>query len=448
MKTAGTMKKVVFSVVLGALMSLFMAEGAQAQTEAAKKLPKYGEDSVKCVMKLSLYREFAKQDNYADALNSWRWVFFNCPISSQNIYIDGVKMTEWRITQSENNEEKQALIDTLMMVYDQRITYYNREGYILGRKGVDLYKYRPNASKNIHDILGKSIKLRGNESSSAALAYYFRATRDMVEKELADKTVLVGAFDRVMTIIEYNMKNGNNASRYENVKGYIENVFEPYSNCEDLVSIYGKKFENNPDDVELLEKITGLLEDKDCRESELYFESMKRYFELTDDATIAYELGRMLMKDKHAEESVRYLKKGTDMEDNVKRADAYLLLAETYRQLNNFPKAREAALSATELRPKDGNPYILIGNMYASSSDQCGSNKLEKKAVYWLAVDMYKKAKQVDPTVEDAANEMIRSFKQQFPSAETIFFYDFNEGDSFKVNCWINRTTTIRAAQY
>ncbi|MCF8302834.1 MAG: hypothetical protein K9I94_06115 [Bacteroidales bacterium] len=440
------MKKVVFSVVLGALMSMFLIDGARAQTEAAKELPKYGEDSVKCVMNLSLYREFAKQDNYADALDPWRWVFKHCPVSSQNIYIDGTKIMDWLIAKAENDEKKQGYIDSLMMVYDQRIKYYNREGYVLGRKGVDLYKYRPNASREIHDILGRSIDLRGNESSSAALAYYFRATRDMVEKDEVEKTVLVNAFDKVMSIIEYNIENGNKASRYQNVKGYIENVFEPYSNCEDLVMIYGKKFEENPEDKELLEKITGLLEDKDCKDSDLYFNTMKKYYEITDDPTVAFELGRMLMKEEKSEKAVNYLQKGSEMKDKVKRADAYLLLAETYRKLKDFPKAREAALNATELRPKDGNPYLLIGNLYAASAEQCGDNKLTNKVAYWVAVDMYQKAKNVDPTVSDVAGDLIKSYRQQFPTAETIFFYDLNEGDSYKVDCWINRTTTVRAA--
>ena len=58
-------------------------------TLTVKSQSKYGEDSVKCVMNLSLYREYYKQKNYDDAIKSWRWVYNNCPASSGNIFKNG-----------------------------------------------------------------------------------------------------------------------------------------------------------------------------------------------------------------------------------------------------------------------------------------------------------------------------------------------------------------------
>ena len=89
----------------------------------------------------------------------------------------------------------------------------------------------------------------------------------------------------------------------------------------------------------------------------------------------------------------------------------------------------------------------MIGDMYASSSNSCGSNDLEKKAVYWVAVDKYYKAKQVDPENADVANDRIRSYSIYFPPKEDIFFHNLNEGDEFVVECWINEKTKIRAAK-
>ena len=64
----------------------------------AQKKGKYGatdEDSVKCVENLSLYIEFFKQNNYADALSGWRWVYNNCPRSSKKMYANGAKMYKY-----------------------------------------------------------------------------------------------------------------------------------------------------------------------------------------------------------------------------------------------------------------------------------------------------------------------------------------------------------------
>jgi hypothetical protein len=40
---------------------------------------------------------------------------------------------------------------------------------------------------------------------------------------------------------------------------------------------------------------------------------------------------------------------------------------------------------------------------------------------------------------------MIGSYTAGFPKAETIFFNDYNEGQTFHVGGWIGETTTIRA---
>jgi len=61
------------------------------------------------------------------------------------------------------------------------------------------------------------------------------------------------------------------------------------------------------------------------------------------------------------------------------------------------------------------------------------------------AVDKFIKAKQVDPTVAEKANSRIATYSQYFPAVSDIFFVDLNEGDSFKVECWINETTKVRA---
>ena len=40
---------------------------------------KFGTDSIECVKNISVYREFVKQKNYADAVSPWRWAYLNCP---------------------------------------------------------------------------------------------------------------------------------------------------------------------------------------------------------------------------------------------------------------------------------------------------------------------------------------------------------------------------------
>ena len=84
--------------------------------------------------------------------------------------------------------------------------------------------------------------------------------------------------------------------------------------------------------------------------------------------------------------------------------------------------------------------------MYAASAKNCGDNDLTNKVAFWAAVDKYSQAKRVDSESASVANRRIRDYRKHYPSMETIFFYDLKEGDSYKVGCWINETTTVRAA--
>ena len=100
-----------------------------------------------------------------------------------------------------------------------------------------------------------------------------------------------------------------------------------------------------------------------------------------------------------------------------------------------------------DLRPDEGNAYLIIGDMYAASASDCGNNDLTKKVAYWAAVDKYYKAKSVDPDMIDIAKKRIETYSKHFPGSETIFFYDLTEGDSYTVECWINEKTTVRAVK-
>ena len=81
--------------------------------------------------------------------------------------------------------------------------------------------------------------------------------------------------------------------------------------------------------------------------------------------------------------------------------------------------------------------------MYAASNS-CGANEFENKAVYWLAIDVYKKAKSIDASLTAMVANKIASYSKRYPDKETAFFHGYQNGQNYTVGCWINRTTTIR----
>jgi len=459
------MKTGIWIVTTGLLLGSFMTSTVlKAQEFTPTKYeqitgPRYGEDSATCVINLSLYREFYRQWRQAggtstvidEAIKPWRWVFLNCPLASQNTYIDGVVIVEYLIEKEKDPERKEKLIDTLMMVYDQRIRAFGREGFVLGRKGVNLINHRPNANEELYSIFRQSVDVSGNESEAPVIAQYFRYAERMVREEKITRDEFFEIYEKLTGIIDFNVNqaqgNQQQISTWENIRSFIEQTLEPYATCDDLIAIFGRKLKETPEDLELIYKVINLFERKGCTDAPMYLSTTLKAYELDPSPESAYAIGRMYFRNRQYAESIEFLKEAEKLGSPADRADGMLLLANSYRETGNRIRAREAALKAIQARPNDGSPYILIGDLYAASAKECGDNELTINAVYWVAVDKYIEARRVDSSVADEATHRINIYSKHFPSAETIFFHGYSEGDPFKVECWINESTTVRPAK-
>jgi tetratricopeptide (TPR) repeat protein len=452
------MKRTIFALLFTLILSGTLSPRLFAQEDNGDVTgtgSRYGSDSVTCIMNISLYREFFKQwkasdyknETIHDIIGPWRWVFQNCPKGTQNTYIDGVKIVSWLIESAQDEALKNKYIDTLMMVYDQRIVYFGKEGYVLGRKGVDLATYRPTDTEEIYKDLKKSVELEGENTAGPVLIYYMKAAINMAKEGKADSSIIFDAYDVSSEVIDQNLKKDADNPDWKAIQSNIELILEPFATCPDLVSIYRKKFDATPDDLDLLKKITKILDEKNCHEDPLYFEATKKLYELEPSPASAYLIGKMLLNEGKYAEAIEYLKETEKLEDSKSVEKSYMYIAHAYRALNNFPAARTYALKVASMNPNNGEPYILIGDMYAESAKSCGDNELTTRVAFWAAVDKYITARQVDPTVADEADKKIATYSMYFPPIATIFFYTLKEGDTYRVECWINEDTKIRAAK-
>lgn len=442
------------TIAKGILTTLFLALtfsfvfGQKAYVDGSKY--GHGEDSVRCIMNLSLYREYVKQDNYELSQNSWAIVYNECPKASLYIYIDGIKMIENSIKKENDAATKATLVDSMMRIYDQRIKYFGKKGYVLGNKGVDYIKYSENTVENMqkgYDFLKESIQLEKNESGPAQLLTFMQASNALLQANAFNAGQVVSDYGVVSEIVDAVIKKGGkDGARMEPAKAPIDQIFEGVASCDELVPFYAKKFAETPEDVEFLKKSTDLLRATKCNNTELFFNMASRLNTLAPAADLAYELARITNQADKLDAATKFYTQAIGLElDNVKKAKYYLELGDVTRRLGNYQQARTYALNSAELDATSGYPYLLIGNIYAAASKSCGEEEFGQKAVYWAAVDKFLKAKAIDATLTDDANKFIDAYRPFFPDNETIFFYGLKEGDTYTVGCWINEKTTVRA---
>jgi hypothetical protein len=226
------------------LLVSVITQGAYAQIN-------YGTDSATCVTKYQIYRNDYKNKNYEEALKNWRWVFYNCPQFNENIFSNAPKIIYHQIKKNDNN--KSAYIDTLMMVYDQRIQYFGRESLVLGKKGIDLLKYNSSKYEEAYEMLRKSVESLGNSSSPTAIVSYFKSITIMEKKtDQFEKQDVLNAYVFLVDVIDYNLLNNQKYEKnYKIALTNVENMFTPYASCEDLINVFQSKFEEGKETYEI-----------------------------------------------------------------------------------------------------------------------------------------------------------------------------------------------------
>jgi len=427
------MMKINFVLVVIVLMGL----SANAQS-------KYGTDSVACIENLSLFREYYKQKNYVDALKPWRWTFNNCPKSSGNIYKNGPKIYKERI--KVDKENKAAYLDTIMMIFDQRIQYFGKEGYVLGLKGYELVIADKKRSAEALSILDKSITLDGNNADFRAVFGYMKAIVNLEKNGEKTKQDVLEAYARISEVIDYNIVNDSKVTKYFiQYAEKIENLFTPYANCEDLVTLFSAKFDPATEDVSFLKRVTKVLEKKECTNEQLFFDASSRLYELDPSASSADKMAKMSIAKGKYSDAIEFAAKAIEMEEvENQKAIYYLGLADAYRNAGSFLLARNAVYSALELRSGWGEAYLNLGNIYISGAKNCGGD-FEKSTVYWVAIDAFSRALS-DEDTKARASKGINTYSKYFPTKETCFFNGVEAGKSHTIGCWINKATTARTS--
>jgi len=431
------------------------------------EISKYGKDSVTCVKNLSLYKEFYKQwkaGGYKDnaladqAIGSWRYCFFQCPLVSKNMYIHGKKLIKHYIKRNkEDSVARQAYVDTLLIIYDQRIKYFGDDkkrpkGILLGRKAQDCMKYRVHLSEEYYPCFEESFKLMGNNSEPSTLFYFYVASVRYVQQKHAEKDLILENYVNIQDAIEYNLlkyaDNEKKLAKYTTVANNLEKNVSKFATCEKLIALYGPKLEANPDDLTLAKNIVKFFEKRKCTSSDVYFQALEKVHAIEPNAQSAFSMGLMAFQREQYSKAKEYLVEATNtLPDSlvVKKASAYLLLSESYRSLGQTASARTAAQKVLKYNPKEGMALIIIGDLYTSSASKCTLQGL--RVSYWAAYDKYVRAAAIadDEKTKKKAQEKAAVIKKSFPEIADLHMRNLIEGQKVTVGCWINEETTVRS---
>ncbi|RLD72726.1 MAG: hypothetical protein DRJ29_04310 [Bacteroidetes bacterium] len=446
------MKTLALKTILFTAMSLLFVLPAISQKgiEDGSKYGK-GQDSINCIKNLSLYREFFKHNNYKDAIQPWRQVFGECPAASERMYVSGITMYRKSIESSSSQERKEQLIDTMLLIYDRRIEYFGgggKKGNILGRKGIDLLRYRRSDIEAVNEAYGylkSSIEMEKNKSRDAVMITFISASITLNQKGKIDDGQVIEDYFMATEIID---KLFDKSSRWKRAKASIDDnmLKSGILTCDALNGYYEPQFEANKTDTEFLQKVIKFYDASGCDRADLYVSASEQMYRIDPGPESAHQLGILFIAKSDFNKAATYLQMAVAGEgiDDETRAEWYYELTVVTLANKDYCGAITWAREAIIRKPNYGKAYIALGDAMIASRDNLGDD-FEKRTAFWVAADKYAKAKSVDPSVASNANKKLNDYKAQYPNHEEVFFRDLKDGDSYQVKGCINEYTTVRS---
>ncbi|APY10225.1 hypothetical protein BWZ22_02785 [Seonamhaeicola sp. S2-3] len=438
----------------------------------------FAQQDEECMAKLSIFHEYVKAKNYDAAYEPWMAVRNKCPKFNNAIYVDGEKILNHKI-ENTTGAEKVAFINDLIKLYDQRAQYFasktpkgkygamacqlmydNREE--LGKSAEELYKCFDEVyiadkknfknPKSLYSYFSLMVELYDAKKKPAE--DLFNKYDDVIEKvedeikiasEKLNKLVAKEDAGTALTKKEgqYKRYYGQVLNAYDKISSGIDGKLGPRANCENLIPLYHRDFEENKTDGVWLKRAVSRMYYKDCTDDPLYEKMVKAYDEAAPSADTKYFVGTVLFKNGKENEAIGYFKESYDLEeDTFKKANLANRIGLILKKKGRYGQARTYFRNSLKLNPSNGRPHLSIAAMYAASANSCGDTTFNKRAVYWLAAQEAQKAARVDPTQKKNAAKSVANYKAKAPQKAENFSAG-NSGQVIKIGCWINGQVTV-----
>lgn len=444
-----------------------------------------------------IYTDLYKSKKYAEAFPIWKDLFAHvqAPKEAKSRHFqDGIQMYKEFAAVEKDAAKKKEYTAEMVKLYDMMAECLGENALDRAYEASYLYYLRGDANQVVK-LFEKSMKLGDKKTPSMVLApmaqltvYLFKYNQSLAEEKRNPKYTaeyMRNLYDKLKELAEYNIANNKKeAAQYQTGWDAVVKEYDKIGGiiwgCDFYVEKWKPAFEANPNNMEQNAEIIAVIKEKCGEENEFYqqvdvvyrpwidsviLDSLKTAF----DGLCNLDKGKFRMRqsqkakkagnqeeaDKLEVEAFDWYEKSLDdpiTEDcntttEEKGELAYKIAYRKYRA-GSYSSARSLCYKAVEFKKGWGEPYMLIGTMYASSGKRCSGGKgtgFEAQVVAWAAMDMWQKAKSVDPSLAGKANSQIAKYKKYLPTKGDLFQRGLKPGGSYKIGCWIGVTTTIRA---
>lgn len=426
------------------LLGLMLVILTSATTYAQCKGTTWPEDKEKAEENNALYTDALKQKNYRGAVKGFQWLLTNAPKLNTGLYINGTDIYNNLAAAEKDPAKKQVLVDSLMMLYDMRITNCGDMENVLNRKAIYAATYNAQNKAKTAQVLAlydKVFEISGNNVLENNLLTYMQVIQlnDALLKNLTDDQVLQ-RYDKLSEVIDAKIKKAQSENKQADVdrlkktKSSIDEILPKIVqvDCDFVRTKMQPNFRKNPTDLGLAKKMFQFMTAGGCIDDPLWLETAEVIHKDSPDYGLAINMAKIYAKNGNLEKAESLATEAITLASTPEQKESSsILVGDLLAQKGNKAAAREAYRKAG----KAG--FEKIGDLYMGSGKDCskGVSLAEDRLVYLAAYDMYVKA---------GDGQKMATAKAQFPSVTELFELNWKEGESKSISCWVGETVVLR----
>mgnify|MGYP001791707637 FL=1 len=426
-----------------------------------------------CMTNLSIYAEHAKVKNYDAAYEPWKMVYESCPDINKANFSYGEKILKYKIKNS-SGADKDGFIQDLLELHENSAKYFNDKypvGVVNTKKALLLYENKMASKEELYNMLGEGFNNdKKNFKNPKALYLYFSSLVDLHGEGKKDLQEVFDVYDDVTEKVEEENKKltsviktllpkdslgtltskdqrrlkaaTTNSKSYGKIATSIDSKLGALADCGNLIPLYEKSFDDKKTDVNWVKRAVGRMFSKECTDDPLFSKMVKVQAELDPSADVYVYLGTLEAKNGDNKAAITDFNKAVELETDPYRKSNILYKIATIVRRNSKSQARNYAQKAINANPANGKAYLLIASLYAGSANACGTSAFEKRAIYWRAAEMARKAGRVDPSLSGRASKSASSYAAKAPTKEMIFSSGM-AGKTVSFNCWVGGSVKV-----
>lgn len=217
-------------------------------------------------------------------------------------------------------------------------------------------------------------------------------------------------------------RDPNNALVVDRLKSLI-------SDPQELINLAEQDLKNDPENLEKIwNAAQAYIEAEQYSGAESHLRKLVK--KSAKNANYWNELAKVLQREAKYKQAIDAYEEALKLNPALK--ENLLNITVCYRMMKNYTAAKSTALKAAQREKGWGRPYMEIGEIYKAAVEACVRDTkggdwakldIDDKLVYKLAQEAFARAKNVDPSLVNEANQRTNELSTLVPTREDIFFH-------------------------